>query len=142
MSANNTIEHMGVVSDIVGSVVQVKIESNAACSTCHSKSACLVADKIDKIVDIDTNASVEFSINEKVLIILKKADSFKALYLGYIMPLLLIVLTLIILTKSDMEEIKAGIISLLILIPYYLILYIYKKQIKNNFTFELKKIGQ
>jgi len=140
MSANNTIEHLGVVSDIEGTVVKVKIESNTACSSCHAKKACLVANKVDKIIEINTEFTDRFKLNEKVKICLKSSDGFKALFFGYIAPLIIVVLSLLIFTNIGFDEIKAGIISLIILIPYYIILYLFKTQLKNKFTFELKKL--
>lgn len=140
MSVNNTIEHLGVVSDIVGSVVKVKIESDAACSICHAKNACLLSDKVDKLIEINTEASDRFKINEKVKINLKSTDGFKALFLGYIAPLIIIVLSLLVFTNLGLHEIKAGLISIIILIPYYLTLYLFKAQLKNKITFELNKI--
>ncbi len=141
MSVNKTVEHLGIVSEIKGSVVKVKIESQAACNVCHAKNACFVSDKIDKIIEIETESSNDYSINENVKIILKKSDGLKAIFLSYVIPLFIVVFSLIILSELNIEELKAGIFSILFLIPYYLILYLLKKQLKNNFTFELMKLS-
>jgi hypothetical protein len=46
---------------------------------------------------------------------------------------------LVSLVLLDVNEQRAGLLALLSLIPYYLILYLVRKQIGSKFTFSLKK---
>jgi len=46
---------------------------------------------------------------------------------------------LIILILNGVSELKAGSMALLSLIPYYLLLYVFRKRIESTFTFSIKK---
>jgi sigma-E factor negative regulatory protein RseC len=63
---------------------------------------------------------------------------FQALFLGYVMPFLAMLIVLIALTSMNISEIRAGLASLAILVPYYFILYLFKDRISNHFTFEIE----
>ena len=54
---------------------------------------------------------------------MKKSMGYKALILGYILPLLVFLVVLIILAAFSVDEIYAGLGALVILIPYYLMLW-------------------
>jgi sigma-E factor negative regulatory protein RseC len=63
----------------------------------------------------------------------------KAVALGYIYPFLLLMAVLVGAVSAAITELKAGLIALLSLIPYYLLLYLLRKRIDSNFTFSIKK---
>lgn len=55
---NNTIKHLGIVENIQGSHLSVRIVQTSACAACSAKGYCSSADSKDKIIDIiDTAAS-------------------------------------------------------------------------------------
>ena len=55
---NNTIKHLGIVENIQGSHLSVRIVQTSACAACGAKGHCSSADSKDKIIDIiDTAAS-------------------------------------------------------------------------------------
>jgi sigma-E factor negative regulatory protein RseC len=63
---------------------------------------------------------------------------YAALVLGYLLPLVSVVITLIVLISLKFPELFAGLISLAILIPYYTVLYFFRNRINKKFTFTLK----
>ena len=80
-----------------------------------------------------------FKINERVDVILKKALGLKAVFWAYVFPFILMFSTLII-ASGFLKEWLAGLISLVILVPYYLILYLLKKTLKSAFKTSILKI--
>ena len=50
MAKNNKIGHDGVVRKVTGTGIEVVIESQSACTGCHAKSACGMADVKQKII--------------------------------------------------------------------------------------------
>ena len=55
---NNTIKHLGIVENIQGSHLSVRIVQTSACAACSAKGHCSSADSKDKIIDIiDSTAS-------------------------------------------------------------------------------------
>jgi positive regulator of sigma E activity len=66
-----------------------------------------------------------YSVNpgDPVRILMKPSTGFAALFFGYIFPLFISVVSmLIILLSADIAELYAGLISIAILFPYYLTL--------------------
>jgi len=49
--ASGTIIHPGIIERISGEKVFVRILSQSACSACHAKGACSVADAEEKIIE-------------------------------------------------------------------------------------------
>jgi hypothetical protein len=55
------------------------------------------------------------------------------------LPLIIVCFTLILLLKLTNNEALAGLTSILMLVPYYLILWLLRRVIKKNFKFRLVK---
>ncbi|PLX08553.1 MAG: hypothetical protein C0596_06755 [Marinilabiliales bacterium] len=138
MSKNSTIEHSGVVSEITEDAVIVDLMVQSACSACHAKSVCGV-DSAQKSIEVRTTNKA-FSIGEKVNVIMRESLGMKALFLGYILPFLFVVTALLILLETGSSEGLAGLVSLSVLIPYYITLYFFKDKIKREFNFYIEKI--
>jgi sigma-E factor negative regulatory protein RseC len=130
------IEHEGIVKKSDSNSVTVLISSVSACTGCHAEGYCSLSGKEDKIIDIKGN--YRFNTGDQVIIQMKKTMGHKAVLLGYILPLVLIVFTLILLISLSAPEGLAGLLSLVMLIPYYLILRIFRKRINNVFSFTIK----
>ena len=64
---------------------------------------------------------------------------FKAVALGYFYPFLLLMAVLIMLILIGVSELKAGSLALLSILPYYLLLFLFRKRIESTFTFSIKK---
>ncbi len=74
------------------------------------------------------------------MVILKRSLGYKALFLGYVLPLILVLAFLIAMTNILGSEAKAGLISLLVLAIYYVVLYLTRDSISKQFKFTLKKV--
>jgi len=137
MGASNEIKHPGVITSIDSSKIKVNITTYSACSSCGAKGICSISDVKDKIVEVPKTG--DFSIGQEVQVILHQTQGFKALYLGYVQPFIIVLITLIITSSLTRNEVLSGLISLGTLAPYYLILYYYKEKIRNKFTFAIRK---
>ena len=138
MRNSNIIEHSGIVKSIDNEVVKVNILSASACSSCHLKGACGAAETENKIVEI-FNPEQTFSVGEQVNIVAQESLGFKALFYAYLLPFILIILTLIITSFFTSSEATIGLLSLIVLVPYYIGLSFYKRKLKKIFTFKLQK---
>jgi len=118
----------------------VNIISQSACSTCHASGACTVSDFQDKEIEI-TDFKKTYQVGEQVTIVFKESKGFAALAWGYLIPFFLVLGTLIIASQLTTNELKSGLISLGILIPYYTALYFLRHHLKKIFKFELEEIN-
>ncbi|MDQ1296178.1 MAG: hypothetical protein QG576_882 [Bacteroidota bacterium] len=133
---SGSIEHDGVVLKSDKNSVAVKITSVSACSGCHADGLCTIADKKDKIIDI--SGSYNLLPGEQVTVLMKKSMGYSAVMLGYVIPLILVITLLIILGSMSLSELITGFGSLAVLIPYYLILWLFRNRINTNFKFTIK----
>jgi sigma-E factor negative regulatory protein RseC len=136
-SNNNFIKHLGVISKITNGVVTVTLLGNVHCEMCKVKGACGVAKSDIKEIIIDNNSQF-FELNEKVEVVLQKNLGLKAVFWAYVMPFILLFLSLII-TTAFWNDWLAGLFSFSILIPYYFLLYFFRNFFKNAFIISVLK---
>lgn len=132
-----TVDHLGRVQEINSDNIVVSIMSQSACAACHAKGACGLSDIEEKLVNV-YKPNHNLKVGESVKVILKQSMGFQALFLGYVMPFLAMLIVLIVLTSMNISEVQAGLASLAILVPYYFVLYLFKERITNHFTFEIE----
>ncbi len=138
MSDHNLIDHLGIVDRIEGDVAHVKINSESACSACHAKGVCGAADQEEKFLDVALSGA-NYKTGEQVHVQVARRLGFKAVALGYFYPFLILMAVLILLILVGVSELKAGSLALLSILPYYLLLYLFRKRIESTFTFSIKK---
>lgn len=133
------IEHIGFIKEINGNEIKVGFYAQQACSSCNLKSNCSVSDVEEKIIDVNMFNPENYHVGESVIVFLKRSLGFRALFLGYVLPFLILLITMIISMAIWENELLSGLLSLAVLAPYYLILYLLKKKIKKTFSFSIKK---
>jgi len=139
MHSGNPIEHEGVIQKIEGLHARVTFSVQSACSECHAKGVCSVAGMEEKSVDVFHRG--DFTTGEKVSVILKKSLGYKAVVLAYVLPFFIVLLFLILFTLVLDSEALAGIYSLTLLIPYYLLIYHFRNKISREFSFTIRKLN-
>jgi sigma-E factor negative regulatory protein RseC len=137
--SKDVIEHRGKVDWIEGNKVHVHFLSMSACASCHAKGVCTASDMERKEVEV-TDYTGRFNEGEEVNVLLKRTMGFKAMIYGYLLPFVLVVITLFIASSLVNNEAVAGLTSLAILVPYYFWLYLRRSHFKKAFIFELQKI--
>jgi len=116
----------------------VNIVSQSACSSCHAKGACSVSDVEDKEIEI-SNYLGHFLPGQEVNVTFNQSQGFTAVFWGYIFPFILVMATLIISNIFVHNELISGLLSLAILIPYYITLYFFRHYLKKMFKFEVQE---
>jgi sigma-E factor negative regulatory protein RseC len=135
-AVNETIDHEGIVTSISGRSVFVSISAKSACSGCHAKSSCSMLGGEVKIIEVKGDYNVK--PGETVNVRMAQSTGFKALALGYFLPFMALFLVLITLISLKVPELTAGLLAIGALLPYYLILYLFRKKLNEKFTFTLK----
>ncbi|MCU4176889.1 SoxR reducing system RseC family protein [Carboxylicivirga sp. N1Y90] len=137
MAEIDYIEHEGIVAEVNPQQIKVRISNESACASCHAKGSCTTADLQDKLIDVYQSIS-DINVGQKVMLLGKKSLAPKAVLLAYIYPILLILGTLISVFYTTGNELLAAGLSLLILVPYFTIIYLNKDKLKRTFTFTIK----
>jgi sigma-E factor negative regulatory protein RseC len=76
---------------------------------------------------------------QQVTILFRESKGFTALFFGYVLPFLLVLLTLVVSVEITQDELFSGLLALAILIPYYTIIYFFRHQFKKVFNFEVEE---
>jgi sigma-E factor negative regulatory protein RseC len=133
------VSRSGIVQEIgANGKIKVSIISKAQCVSCQLNNSCSSSDVKEKVIEIDNFGGV-LKIGEMVDVSLKESAGFKALFLGYILPFLILFITLIIASEYSNDELFVGLLSLSTLIPYYLTIYLLQNVIKKEFSFFVHK---
>lgn len=138
MQNNKQIDHVGTISKIKDEKITVSILNVSACAGCHAKSACSMSDMKEKEIDI-IDYSSSFKLGEKVKIVYQESLGWLALLLAYVLPFVIVLITLFIATAFT-NELISGLMALGILLPYYSLLYFFKDRLKKTFSFTIHKI--
>lgn len=136
----NIIEHLGVVENIQGTHLSVKIIQSSLCSGCSAKGHCSSADRKEKIVDvIDPHASL-YNIGDRVMVLGTMSMGMNAVLLAFVYPFILLIVSLFTFMAIWNDDLLAASLSLGLLIPYYFILWLNRTRLKQKFLFTIKPI--
>ncbi len=136
MPQKQNIEHEGVVERSESGHVWVRILSQSACASCHAKSACTAADQQEKMVEVTSNQ--DYTTGEKVVLMGEQKLGLQAAWWAYILPVFIVIGTLVICFSLTGNESLSGLLSLGILIPYYLGLRLMHNKFAKTFSFSIK----
>ncbi|WP_448779614.1 SoxR reducing system RseC family protein [Bacteroides congonensis] len=138
---NNTIKHLGIVENIQGSHLSVRIVQTSACAACSAKGHCSSADSKDKIIDIMDTAVASYQVGERVMVVGETSMGMMAVVLAFIIPFVLLIFSLFLFMSLIGNELYAALLSLAVLVPYYFILWLNKTRLKQKFSFTIKPIN-
>lgn len=129
----NAMEHIGLVTENHNGRLKIALVGTG-CSACH-KSLCMLGES--KAKEVEISGSLQFKAGEEVLVRVNPASGYTAVVLLYLVPFLLMMLTLIVVMRLGYSEGWAGLGALLILVPYFLFLYGIRKSFRNQCKMEV-----
>ncbi len=136
----NKIKHVGIVESIKDDCVKVRIIQSSACSVCKAAKQCHASESKEKIVDVFTENSNEFIKGQNVIVMASYNVGLYAVTLGMVIPMVLMILVLLSMTLFGYSEMTSAMVSLSSLIPYYVLLYLFRCQINRRVTFSIKSV--
>ncbi|MDR0713642.1 MAG: SoxR reducing system RseC family protein [Bacteroidales bacterium] len=132
------IEHEGTVTAISGRILTVRITASAACGSCAAKSHCMPSESMEKELHIE-GVWEYFVEGEKVKVSIQPETGFKAVGIAYLFPFVLVLLSLSVSYWLSGNELASGGISLFMLVPYYLLLKLFRYRIGRSFNYKVTK---
>lgn len=129
---HNGIRHTGVVLAVNGERVTVSIVAQSACASCHLKGACSASDTKEKVVEGVLAENVVVAVGDEVDVVISESNGYVAVFLSYIVPVLLILASIITATKVGYSEAAGGICGLGIMALYFIVLYLLRKKIDKK----------
>ena len=137
----NTIRHQGIVENINGSHLQVRIIQTSACASCSVKGHCSSTDTKEKLIDITDTGVYVYQPGDRVWVIGELSMGAMAVLYAFILPFFIVIFSLFIFMAIWNDELLSALCSLVLLIPYYYILWLNKSRLKKKFSFSIKPMN-
>lgn len=135
---SNRIKHNGVVDGVEEGCVRVRILQSSACSACKVAAHCNASETKEKIIEVQVADADRYQRGDSVIVVADTAVGFRASLYGYLLPLILMVVSLVAVLKITQSEGYAAMSALGILIPYYIGLYLLRNKLRNKLSFSLE----
>ncbi|MFA8436551.1 MAG: SoxR reducing system RseC family protein [Marinifilaceae bacterium] len=139
MKTPKQIDHIGTIEKIENGVISVSILNVSACAGCHAKGACSMADMKEKSIEI-IDYSNQYKVGDKVNVAYRESLGWVALLLAYVLPFVMVLLAMFVTAAFTDNELWIGLNGLIILVPYYAVLALFKHKLKKTFSFTIQKI--
>ncbi len=135
---NNKIKHFGIVDEVGGGCIKVRITQSSACSSCKVAGHCNASESKEKLVDVYGGNPLNVSKGDKVVVVAAERSGFLAVILTSVIPLIILVAVLVICLYATGNEGEAALISLCALVPYYLAIYLFREKIRQRLSFSIE----
>jgi len=129
------IEHPGFISALNQGVMKISLVGSGGCASCH-KSLCMLRDTTHREVELPCDQH-GFSVGDEVMVRMKPSSGYAAVALLYVIPFVLMMVVMIVALSFQVSEGIAGLCALLILIPYYGLLLLMRKYMKQQCQFNV-----
>ena len=138
---SNNIDHLGIVENIEGRHITVRIVQTSACSTCVAASHCNASESKVKLIDVFSDDSKSYSLGDNVRLIGSTSMGMQAVLWAFGAPFVILVVVLAVMQIIiGMNEVSAALVALGSLVPYYLVLYMLRDKMSKKFSFIIEPI--
>ena len=134
------IEHEGAVASICGDTMIVRIAVSSACGGCSARNYCMPSEGKEKDIHVE-GFSGDFVTGERVKVMMRPSLGLKALCIGYVVPLVVSLVALLVAHQITGNELVSGLSALLSLVPYFLMIKLLNPKITKSFGFTVQKLN-
>ena len=132
------IYHDGKIIEITPEFTSVEIISSSACSQCHAKGLCGFSEEESKVVMVPTSPYTERKVGETVTLALKQTMGLKAVWISYVIPLIILMILVLSLSSVIDNEVWTGLTAIGGVALYYLVIWLLRDKLKNEFVIYIK----
>lgn len=132
------IYHDGKIIEITPEFTSVEIISSSACSQCHAKGLCGFSEEESKVVMVPTSPYIERKVGDTVTLALKQTMGLKAVWISYVIPLIILMILVLSLSSVIDNEVWTGLAAIGGVALYYLVIWLLRDKLKNEFVFYIK----
>ncbi|MBR5042546.1 MAG: SoxR reducing system RseC family protein [Bacteroidales bacterium] len=132
------ITHKGRIVAIDPEITTIEILAESACASCHAKGLCGLGEEKVKQIQVRTSAWTPRKVGDEVEVVLRKAMGYKAVFIAYGLPLVVLFVALMLLNALGVGELWAGLGALGAVAVCYLVLFLFRNKISKDYSFFLK----
>ena len=134
----NEISHKGRITAITPEFTTVEIVSTSACAECHAKGVCGMSESKMKEISVPTDPYSDRKVGDEVDVVLKKSMGMKAVWISYVIPLFILMILILSLSSVTVHEVYVGLGAIAGVALYYLVIYLFRSRLANDFVFYIK----
>lgn len=134
-----TVSHKGRVVAADTEKVTVEIVSESACAACHAKGLCSLGEQKVKTVEVPASGWNPMNVGDEVEVLLKSSMGHKAVWVAYMIPLLVLVLTIFVCGAAGLGELACGLAAIGAVALYYFVIWLLRDRLRNEYIFTIKK---
>ena len=138
MSKKDEIVHTGRVVEMTPDFTTVEIIVSSACSSCHAKGLCGMSEDEQKLLSVPTDPYAAYDVGDEVKVCTKMTMGLKAVWISYVIPLLILMILILTLSAVIGNEVITGLISIGGVAIYYLIIWLLREKLQSEFVFYIK----
>ena len=138
MSSVSEISHRGRIISVTPEVTTVQIVSESACAACHAKGMCSLGDASLKEIELPTRGWDNYQVGDEVSVVLRASMGHKAVWLAYVVPLLVLVAALLGTLSAGGSELLAGLVAIGAVALYYGVIWLLRERLRNEYIFNIK----
>ncbi len=131
------IKHKAKIVQVLPNFVEAEIEVKSACAQCALQKACQMHEVSQCKIIIPLEQGKIYQVGEVVNVSISLEEGMLAAFYAYVLPLILVLLTLFISLMSGVSEIISGICSIIVLIPYYFGVFLKKNFFARKLNFKI-----
>lgn len=134
-----SVSHKGKVIKMTPQATTVVILSSSACGQCHAAGLCGVADLAEKTVEVAPDPYAHYAVGDEVEVLLKASMGFKAVWLAYFIPVLLVLAAILGFLALGVGEVAAALAGIGAVALYYFLLWLFRGKLQNEYIFTIKR---
>lgn len=136
--AKDSISHKGKIVSVTPRTTAVEFTTYSACSSCHAAGLCGMSEYKEKVVEVPTSPYSSYSVGDEVEVVLESSMGLKAVWIAYVVPVLLLMAAILIATKMDLGELVSALIGLGVVALYYFVIWLFRGKLENEYIFRIK----
>jgi sigma-E factor negative regulatory protein RseC len=138
MTKKNEIAHSGRIVEITPDFTTVEIIASSACSSCHAKQLCGMSEDQEKLIMVPTDGFAERKVGDEVQVLTKMTMGLKAVWISYVIPLVILMILILSLSKAFDNELLCGLLAVAGVGLYYFGIWLFRDRLSNEFVFYIK----
>ena len=132
------VMHTGQVVSMTPKTTTVQIVSHSACSECHAAGLCGLSEFTEKAVEVPTDPYATYGVGDEVQVVLKASMGFKAVWIAYFLPLVVLLAVALGLIALGVPEVVAGLAGIGAVALYYLGVWLLRDRLRNEYVFTIQ----
>lgn len=135
------IKHTGIIEQVDGMRLKVRIRQTSACAACEARAHCNASETKERLIDVRNERGIPCREGQQAVICGAASMGLKAVGWAFGLPFAMVVGALFAAMKlTGGNEPLSAVAALAMLIPYYAALRLCRRKLGRSFVFTLESV--